>query len=222
MFNCIQLNKVGIKDTRETARSTPYIYIHIKIDSNCRLRTKHYDKRDNLNCHIVILPFIRSNIPAASASPCGVHTSELIRYFRASGSDQELELLLSRELLINELLLLKLMSSLRKFYGRHGHVPVVVSTSCFSFFITDLSSQLVAEATRQVSLVGLEQVLFQSPWVHPQFSVRFMLPIFIFLCSVLLTIVQMYVLLFSSFCKLYCLSIVEQTNVFPHTNCIIP
>ena len=38
----------------------------LEIDSEGRLRTKLYDKRDNINFPIVNFPFICSNIPAAS------------------------------------------------------------------------------------------------------------------------------------------------------------
>ena len=65
-------------------------------------------------------PFICSNILAALAS--GVYISQLIKYFRACGSYQDLldrGLLLTRKQLNQGLLLVKLKSSLRKFYGRH-------------------------------------------------------------------------------------------------------
>jgi hypothetical protein len=41
--------------------------LYHKIDSEGRLRTKHYYKRDDFQFHIVNLPFICSNIPAAPA-----------------------------------------------------------------------------------------------------------------------------------------------------------
>jgi hypothetical protein len=41
--------------------------LHLEIDSEGRLRTKLYDKRDDLNFPIMNFPFIRSNIPAAPA-----------------------------------------------------------------------------------------------------------------------------------------------------------
>jgi hypothetical protein len=69
---------------------------------------------------IVNLPFICSNIPAAPAY--GVYISQLIRYSRACGSyDNFLDrgVLLTRELLNQGFLLVKLKSSLRKFYDRH-------------------------------------------------------------------------------------------------------
>ena len=76
-----------------------------------------------------------------------MYISRLIRYSRAFGSYQDFlnrELLLTRKLLNQGLLLVKLKSSLRKFYDRHhdlvdrygisvtndhGYVPLVVSTS---------------------------------------------------------------------------------------------
>jgi hypothetical protein len=69
---------------------------------------------------IVNFPCICSSIPAAPAY--GVYISQLIRYSRACGSYQEFldrGLLLTRNLLNRRFLIIKLKSSLRKFYGRH-------------------------------------------------------------------------------------------------------
>ena len=76
-----------IKDTTDTDRSTSYLDLHLEMDSEGRLRTKHYDKRDHFNFPIVNFPFICSNIPAAPAY--GVYISQLIRYSRACGSYQD-------------------------------------------------------------------------------------------------------------------------------------
>jgi hypothetical protein len=68
----------------------------------------------------VNFPFICSDIPAAAAF--GVNISQLIRYSRACGSYQDfldIGLLLTRVLLNQGFLLVKLKSSLRKFYVRH-------------------------------------------------------------------------------------------------------
>jgi hypothetical protein len=64
--------------------------------------------------------FLCSNISAALA--CGVYVSQLIRYSRACGSYQNFRdrgLLLTRKLLNQEFLLVKLRSSLPMFYGHH-------------------------------------------------------------------------------------------------------
>jgi hypothetical protein len=37
--------ELAIKDTTDTDRSAPYLLLHVEIDSEGRLRTKHYDKR---------------------------------------------------------------------------------------------------------------------------------------------------------------------------------
>ena len=69
---------------------------------------------------IVNFPFICSNIPAAPAYE--VYISQLIRYSRACGSYQDFldrGLLLTRKLLNQGFLSVKLKSSLRKSYGRH-------------------------------------------------------------------------------------------------------
>jgi hypothetical protein len=114
--------ELEIKDTTDTDRSASYLELHLVIDSEGRLRTKLYDKRDDFNFHIVNCPFICtcSNIPAAPAY--GVYISQMIRYCRTCGSYQDFldrGLLLTRNLLNQGFLLVKLKSSLRKFYGRH-------------------------------------------------------------------------------------------------------
>ena len=92
--------ELEIKDTTDTYRSASYLDLRIEIDSEGRLRTKPYDKRDDFNFPIVNFPFICSNNPAAPA--CGVYISPLIRYSRACGSYQDFldrGLLLTRKLL---------------------------------------------------------------------------------------------------------------------------
>ena len=58
-----------------------------EIDSEVRLRTKFYNKRDDFSFPIVNFPLICSNIPAAPAY--GVYISQLIPYSRACGSYQD-------------------------------------------------------------------------------------------------------------------------------------
>jgi hypothetical protein len=41
--------ELEIKDTTDTDRSPSYIDLHLEIDSEVRLRTKLYDKRDDFN-----------------------------------------------------------------------------------------------------------------------------------------------------------------------------
>ena len=57
--------EVEIKDTTDTYRSASYLDLHLEIDSEGRLKTKRYDKRDDFNFPIVNFPCICSNIPAA-------------------------------------------------------------------------------------------------------------------------------------------------------------
>ena len=54
--------------------------LHFEIDSEGRLRTKLYDKRDEFNLQIVNFQFICSNIPAVPAY--GIYIAQMIRYFR--------------------------------------------------------------------------------------------------------------------------------------------
>jgi hypothetical protein len=48
--------ELEIKNTTNTDRSASYLDLHLKIDSECRLRTKLYNKRDDSNFHIVNFP----------------------------------------------------------------------------------------------------------------------------------------------------------------------
>ena len=69
----------NIKDTTNTDTSTLYFDLHLKIDSERRLRTRLYDIRDDFNFPIVNFPFMCSNIPASPAY--GVYISQLTLYF---------------------------------------------------------------------------------------------------------------------------------------------
>jgi len=55
--------ELEIKDVTDTDRSASYFDLHLKNDSEGRVRTKLYDKRDDCNFTIVNFPFICSNIP---------------------------------------------------------------------------------------------------------------------------------------------------------------
>ena len=115
--------EVEIKDTSNTNRSASYLDLHLEIDSEGRLRTKPYNKRDDFKFPIVNFPFICSNIPAALAY--GIYISQMIRYSRACGSYQDFldrGLLLTRKLRNQGFLLVKLKSSVREFYGRHHNL----------------------------------------------------------------------------------------------------
>ena len=76
--------ELEIEDTTDTDRSSSSLDPPLEIDSEGRLRTKLYDKRDDFNFPIVNFPFICSNIPAVPAY--GVYISQMIRYSRACGS----------------------------------------------------------------------------------------------------------------------------------------
>jgi hypothetical protein len=113
--------ELEIKDT--TDRSASYLDLHLEIDSEGRFRTKLYDKKDYFNFPIVNFLFICCNIPVVPAY--GVYISQLLWYSRACGSYQDFldkGLLPTRKLLNQGFLLVKLKSSLRKFYGRHQYL----------------------------------------------------------------------------------------------------
>ena len=118
-------------------------------------------------------------VPIVDCCPKKMAFNQQIRYSRACGSYQDfldIGLQLSIKLLNQVFLLLKLKSSLRKFYGRHrwlgwpiwnicvtndhGYVPLDVNTSR-SFPHSWLATECVTRLTRRVPLV--EQELLNLP-----------------------------------------------------------
>jgi hypothetical protein len=92
--------ELEVTDTTDIGRSASYLDLHPKFDSEGRLRTKLYDKRDDFNFPIVNFPSICSNIPPAPAY--GVYIFQMIRHSRACCSYQDVlnrGLLLTRKLL---------------------------------------------------------------------------------------------------------------------------
>jgi hypothetical protein len=183
------------KDTSDTDKSTSYLNLHLEIDSEGRLRTNPYDKRDDFNFPIVNFPFICSNIPAAPAY--GVYISQLILYSRACGSYQDFfdrGLLLTRKLLNQGFQLVKLKSALSESWlgwslwnmcvtNDHGYVPLVVSTSR-SFPHSWLITGFVTRLTRRVPLVEHELLTLpehmSSPPVFCWFRVTRSLVLFVY------------------------------------------
>ena len=100
-------------------------------------KTSH--KRDNFDFPIVNFPFICSYIPAAAAYAVYTsHLSDIPEHVVFHLDFFNRELLLTRKLLIQGLLVVKLKSSLRKFYGRHhdmcSHYEISVSPMTTDMF----------------------------------------------------------------------------------------
>ena len=113
-------NRVNIPmDTNWAPLLANLFFYSYKADFKQWLLKKN-DKRDHFYFPILNFPFICSNIPATPAY--GVYIFHLIWYSRACGSYQDFldrGLLLTRKLLNQGFLLIKLKSSFQKFYGRH-------------------------------------------------------------------------------------------------------
>jgi hypothetical protein len=71
-------NELEMKDSTERSTSASYLDVLLKLDTNDKIMTQLYDKRDDFNISIVNFPHICSNIPASPAY--GVYISQLIRY----------------------------------------------------------------------------------------------------------------------------------------------
>ncbi len=82
--------------------------------------TKLYDKRDDFSFQIFNFPFLCGNIPSVPAY--GVYISQLIPYARACRKYTDFiyrAKLLTDKLLKQGYVVIRLRSSLQKFYGRH-------------------------------------------------------------------------------------------------------
>ena len=94
--------------------------LKLYIDSG-KFTSRFYDKRDDFNFPIVNFPFLDSNIPFALVY--GVYISQLIELNRAACSEYqdffERGRLLTIRLLTQRHQRTKLVSALKKFYGRH-------------------------------------------------------------------------------------------------------
>ena len=111
--------ELEIKEKKtETAASSSYLDCYLYIDYG-KLASKLYDKRDDFNFTIVTFPFLSSNSPSAPAY--GVYVSQLMRYARACSNYQDLMergKMLSTKLLCQGYQKIKLVATLKKFYGR--------------------------------------------------------------------------------------------------------
>jgi hypothetical protein len=110
-----------IKDTTESDKSASYLDILLNIDTNGRLTTSLYDKRDDFNFAIVNFPFLCSNIPLSHAY--GMYISQLIRYARACFAYDDFSKrckLLTKNLFLQGYNESHLKSSFRTFYGRYN------------------------------------------------------------------------------------------------------
>ena len=118
-FKFIYPRELEIKETTETAASSSFLDCYLYID-NGKLATRLYDKRDDFNFPVVNFPLLSSNIPSAPAY--GVYVSQLIRYARACLNYQdfmERGKVLTTKLLSQGYQKTKLVTTLKKFYGRH-------------------------------------------------------------------------------------------------------
>jgi hypothetical protein len=75
---------VNFLDTTNTDRSTSCVDLHLELNSEGRLGTKRYDKRDDLNFPIVNFQFICSNIPAAITNSSMLKISVSVNFLAES------------------------------------------------------------------------------------------------------------------------------------------
>ena len=114
--------ELELKDTTDADHQASYLDLDLSYNRDKRLQVKLYNKRDDFNFNIVNFPFLSrpSDIPQSPAY--GVYVSQLIRYARASSAYSGF--LVRSRLLTSKLLgqgynRFKLITTFKKFYGRH-------------------------------------------------------------------------------------------------------
>ena len=114
-------SELELKDTTESSTSASYLDVLLEMNSDGKLTTQLYDKRDDFNFAIVNFPYLCSNIPVSPAY--GVYISQLIRYARAcSEYDQFINRgkLLTSKLMLQGFEVSRLKAAFRKFFGRYN------------------------------------------------------------------------------------------------------
>jgi hypothetical protein len=116
-------NELETKDTTECSTPASYLDVLLKLDTNGKLTTQLYDKRDDFNFSIVNFPNLCTNIPASPAY--GVYISQLIRYARAcSAYDQFLHVirgsLLTKKLMSQGFQMSRLQAAFHKCYDPYN------------------------------------------------------------------------------------------------------
>jgi hypothetical protein len=64
----INPNELEIKDTTECSTSASYLDVLLKLDTNGKITTQLYDKRNDFSFSIVNFPYLCSNIPVSPAN----------------------------------------------------------------------------------------------------------------------------------------------------------
>ena len=122
-INDIYPAELEIKDTTEGHSHSSYLDLSLSFSQTNHLQVKLYDKRDDFNFHIVNFPFLCSNIPLSPAY--GVYISQIIRYARACSFYDDFLMrcrLLTSKLLKQGYIRNRLITTFKKFYGRHSEL----------------------------------------------------------------------------------------------------
>ena len=137
-LNEIYPSQLTVEKANKSDHLAVYLDLTFIIDSEGKLSTRLYDKRDDFDLHIVNFPFLSSNIP--SGPSYGVYISQLIRYARCCSHYDDFRYrhkCLVDRLLSQGYMVLRLEKSFKKFYGRcqdliekyHRFVKVTVNDS---------------------------------------------------------------------------------------------
>ena len=110
----LQLNKANVSDT-----DASFLDLHLSM-SDCFVKTKIYDKRDDFDLDIVNFPFRVGDVPRSASY--GVYISKLIRFARVSSHNDKFNTcnkVLTAKLLRQGYRYHKIRKAFSKFYRRH-------------------------------------------------------------------------------------------------------
>ena len=110
----LQLNKANVSDTRAL-----FLDLHLSI-SDCFVKTKIYDKRDDFDFDIENFPFLDDDVPRSTSD--GVYISQVIPFARVSSHVDNLNTrnkVLTAKLLRQGYRYHKLCKAFSKCYRRH-------------------------------------------------------------------------------------------------------
>ena len=105
-----------MQDTIGTNKSASYLYIHLEIYIDTRLRTKLYNKTDDFNCELSI--YVQQHSSSTCIWSMYLSVDTLLQSVGSYQDFLDIGLLLITKLLNQRFLFVNLKSSLRKFYDR--------------------------------------------------------------------------------------------------------
>ena len=139
-INTIYPKELELKETTEGESGCSYLDLFLFKDSNCSLKSRLYDKRDDFSFTVVNYPYIDSNVPKA---PCyRVYISRIVCFARACSDYHDFvsrHNILVKKLLSQGYEIHMLRKSFKKFMENHENLVSQYNIQLSSFLKSNLS-----------------------------------------------------------------------------------